>query len=119
MKEIGSPAREIGDIFCNCWSLPPNAGDLTCMPIGVIAIVEDRHCEYKIVKIFPNLAGVRRTAADAIFGSPTEFLAVLGLPDTRYFDPWVIKNVVKRRYQLFFINLVVWLSPSKCLFILF
>ena len=85
MKEIGSPAREIRGIFFNCGSLPPNAGDLTCMPIG--AVVEDRHCEYKIAKIFPNLAGVRRTAADAIFGSPTEILAVLGLPDTRYFDP--------------------------------
>ena len=86
MKEIGSLAREI----CNCGNLPPNAGDLTCMPIGVVAVVQDRHCEYKkkIVKIFPNLAGVRRTAAVAIFGSPTEFLAVLGLPDTRYFDPW-------------------------------
>jgi len=58
------------------------------MPIGVVVVVEDRHCEYKIVKIFPNLAGIRRTAADAIFGSPTEILAVLGLPDTHYFDPW-------------------------------
>ena len=54
----------------------------------VIAVVEDRHCEF-FFKLFPNLAGVRRTAADAIFGSPTEFLAVLGLPDTRYFDPCV------------------------------
>ena len=42
-----------------------------------------------MVKIFPILTGVRRTAADAIFGSPTEFLAVLGLPDTRYFDTCV------------------------------
>ena len=45
MKEIVSPALEIGGIFCNCGSLPPNAGDLTCMPIGVVAVVEDRHCE--------------------------------------------------------------------------
>ena len=47
----------------------------------------------KSVKIFPNLAGVRRTAADAIFGSPTEFLAVLGLQDTRYFDPCMYVNI--------------------------
>ena len=52
MQEIGSPAREIGNIFCNCGSLPPNAGDLTCMPIGVVAVVEDRNCEYKIIPEF-------------------------------------------------------------------
>ena len=39
MKEIGSPAREIGEIVCNCG----HSGDLTCMPIGVVAVVEDRH----------------------------------------------------------------------------
>ena len=66
------------------------------MPIRVVAVIEDRHCEYKIIKIFPNFAGVRRTAADTIFGSPTEFLAVLGLPDTRYFDPWVISAIKNR-----------------------
>ena len=45
MKEIVSPARKIGEIICICGSLPPNAGDLTCMPIEVVAVVEDRHCE--------------------------------------------------------------------------
>ena len=45
MKEIVSPARKIGEIICICGSLPPNAGDLTCMPKGVVAVVEDRHCE--------------------------------------------------------------------------
>ena len=38
MKEIVSPAG-IGEIICICGSL------LTCMPIGVVAVVEDRHCE--------------------------------------------------------------------------
>ena len=57
--------------------------------MGVVAVVEDRHCELKMVKIFLNLAGVRRTATDAIFGSPTKFQAVLVLPETLYFNPCI------------------------------
>ena len=32
----------------------------------------------------------RTTVRVTIFGSPTEFLVVLGLPDYLYFDPWFI-----------------------------
>ena len=31
LREIGSPVREIGRFPVNCGSLPPNAGDLTCL----------------------------------------------------------------------------------------
>ena len=34
LREIGSPVREIGRFPVNCGSLPPNAGDLTCLVIA-------------------------------------------------------------------------------------
>ena len=40
----------------------------------------------KFEKIFPNFVVVQGTTAVIIFGSPTMFLVVLGLPDYHYFD---------------------------------
>ena len=37
---------------------------------------------------------VHRTTAVIIFGCPTKFLVVLGLPDYHYFDPWRIGQVL-------------------------
>ena len=46
---------------------------------------------------------VHRTTAVIIFGSPTEFLVVLGLPDSHYFDPWHTgKITLPRRRCLWF-----------------
>ena len=41
----------------------------------------------KKFEIFTNCMVVHRTTAVIIFGSPTKFLVVLGLPDYHYFDP--------------------------------
>ena len=40
-----------------------------------------------VVEILQNLVVVHWTTAVTIFGSPTKFLIVLGLPDYHYFDP--------------------------------
>ena len=39
------------------------------------------------LKNIPKLLIVHRATAVIIFGSPTKFLVVLGLPDYHYFDP--------------------------------
>ena len=44
----------------------------------------------KFEKIFPDFWVVHGTTAVIIFGSPTKFLVVLGLPDYHYFDPWLV-----------------------------
>ena len=43
---------------------------------------------------------VHRTTAVIIFGSPTKFLVVLGLPDYHYFDPCRIRTCIWCRYDV-------------------
>ena len=44
LREIGSPVREIGRFPVNCGSLPPNAGDLTCLRMSLLVNSWQTHC---------------------------------------------------------------------------
>ena len=54
----------------------------------------------KLEKKIPNFVVVHWTTAVIIFGSPTKFLVVLGLPDYHYFYPCTVSYTSLRCWRV-------------------
>ena len=60
-------------------------------------------------KCSKNGVVVHRTTAVIIFGSPTKFLVVLGLPDYHYFYPWTFYRWTLKIMHCF---VILWKAPD-------